>query len=107
MLDLLISLGFGTVSLTREKAEEIVDLLITKGELSREEAKKTINELVERGEKDREKIKDYLQQEIRHTLQKYNLVTREEYLALQERVKALELKCREAEQSEPKTDLNQ
>lgn len=97
MLDMLLSLGLGTVSLTREKAEQMVDMLITKGDLSREEAKSTINELVERGEKERERVRQYLQQETKNILHGYDLVTREEYLALQERVNALEMKIKQLE----------
>lgn len=95
LLDLIISLGWGTVSLTREKAEKMVDQLIARGEINREEAKKTINELVDRGEKERAEVRQYLQQEVKSMMQKYNVVTREEYLLLEQRVSALEQKIDE------------
>ncbi len=99
LLDLIISLGWGTVSLTREKAEKMVDLLIKRGEISREEAKNTLNELVNRGEKERAEIRQHLQQEVKDMLQKYNLVTREEFNALQEKVNMLEQKFQESDKS--------
>ncbi len=99
LLDLIISLGWGTVSLTREKAEKMVDLLIKRGEISREEAKNTLNELVNRGEKERAEIRQYLKQEMKSMLQKYNVVTREEYLSLQEKINMLEQKCKESDNS--------
>ncbi|MEW5921025.1 MAG: phasin family protein [Bacillota bacterium] len=92
MLDLIISLGWGTFSITREKAEKLVDMLITKGEISREEAKNTINVLLARGEKEREEVRQYFKREVNGILQKCNFATRDDFMALQERVKALEAK---------------
>lgn len=97
LLDLIISLGWGTVSLTREKAEKMVDLLIKRGEISRDDAKNTLNELIDRGEKERAEVKQYLQQEVKNMLQNHNIVSREEYLTLQERVNILEQKSKESE----------
>ena len=92
LLDLLISLGWGTFSLTREKAEKMLDHLI-----SREEAKNTINELVDRGEKERTEVRKYLQEEVKNKLQKYNLVSREEFNRLQDQVNMLELKLKQCD----------
>lgn len=92
MLDLLISLGWGTFSFTREKAENLVDMLIAKGEISREEAKNTINALLARGEKEREEARQYLKTEINSIMQKFNFCTRDEILALQEKIRLLEAK---------------
>ena len=92
MLDLLISLGWGTFSFTREKAEKMVDMLISKGEISREEAKNTINALLARGEKEREEARRYLKKEIDNIMQKCNFCTRDEILALQDRIRLLEAK---------------
>jgi len=90
VLDLIISLGWGAFSLTREKAEKLVDLLIAKGDISREEAKNTIKLLVARGEKEREEFRQYFQQETKNFIQKCNFVTREEFRNLQEKVTTLE-----------------
>lgn len=89
MLDLIISIGWGAFSLTREKAEKLVELLIAKGEISREEAKNTIKLLVSRGEKEREEFRQYFQQEAKNLIQKCNFVTREEFRNLQEKVSTL------------------
>ncbi len=106
LLDMIISLGWGTVSPTREKAEKMVDQLIARGDLSREEAKKTINELVDRGEKERAEVRQYLQEEAKNIMQKYNIVTREEYLGLQEKINILEQTCKELEQKCKDIDNN-
>jgi len=90
MLDLLISLGWGTFSLTREKAENIVEDMLKKGEMRREESKAFVKALVERGEKERAEFRDFVNKEILGLVQKGNLVARSEYADLEERVKALE-----------------
>lgn len=106
LLDMIISLGWGTVSLTREKAEKMVDQLIARGEISREEAKSTINELVERGEKERDEVRRFLQEEAKNIMQKYNIITREDLLALQQKVNILEQKYKDLEQKLTNMDNN-
>ncbi len=90
MLNLLVSLGWGTLSFTKEKAEKIVEEMVNRGDLKREEAKKMLNELIDRGEKERKEFKEYLDKEFYNWMQKYELVSREEYDKLAERVKDLE-----------------
>ncbi len=90
MLNLLLSLGWGTLSFSREKAEKIVEEMVSRGDLRREEARTFFQELVERGEKERNELKNYLHEEFASWMQKNKLVSRDEYEKLQERVKALE-----------------
>lgn len=90
MLDLLLSLGWGTISMTWEKAEQLVQKLVFKGDIKKEDAKKMINLLVERGEKERQEFKEYVSKEVARILQINNTVTRGEFSALQERVNNLE-----------------
>ncbi len=106
LLDMIISLGWGTISLTREKAEKMVDQLIARGEISREEAKNTINELVERGEKERNEVRKYMQDEANNVMLKYNIVTREDLLVLQQKVNILEQKYKDLEEKLTAMDSN-
>lgn len=64
MLDLLLSLGWGTVSMTWEKAESLVQKLVSKGDIKKEDTKKMIKLLVERGEKERQVFKEYISNEV-------------------------------------------
>lgn len=105
MLDYLISLGWGTFSLTREKAEKIVEYLIKKGDIGREDARKAIKDLVERGEEERAKFKEYLNDEFSRMLQKRNLVTKTEFRELEERVRLLEESVKKDEQNEVQEGL--
>ncbi len=92
MLDLLLSLGWGSVSLTREKAEELVENLVKRGDIKRDDAKKVFQELIERGEKEREEFKDYIRKELNRLFERHNIVTRSEFEELKNRVSALEEK---------------
>jgi len=105
MLDFLISLGWGTFSLSREKAEKVVDYLIKKGDIGREDARQAIKELVERGEEERAKFKEYLNGEIASLLQKGNLVTKTELHELEEKIKFLEESLKKVEQKENQEGL--
>jgi polyhydroxyalkanoate synthesis regulator phasin len=90
LLDLLLSLGWGTVSMTWEKAESLVQKLVSKGDIKKEDTKKMIKLLVERGEKERQVFKEYISNEVAKILQINNMVTREEFSELQDRVSNLE-----------------
>lgn len=98
MLDSLISLGWGTFSLTREKAEKMVEYLIQKGDIGREDARQAIKELVQRGEEERAKFKEYLNSELSKMLEKANLATKTELHELNERVAFLEESLKKAEE---------
>lgn len=98
MLDLLISLGWGTFSLTREKAENIVEDMLKKGEMKREESRALIKALVERGDKERAEFRDFINNEILNLVQKGNLVARSEFADLEKRVKILEVKQESAQE---------
>lgn len=100
MLDLLLSLGWGSVSLTREKAEELVENLVKRGDIKRDDAKKVFQELIERGEKEREEFKDYIGKEMNRLLERYNIVTRSEFEELKIRVSALEEKLQRTAREE-------
>jgi hypothetical protein len=53
LLDLLLSLGWGTVSMTWEKAESLVQKLVSKGDIKKEDTKKMIKLQVSHGGKNR------------------------------------------------------
>jgi len=100
MLEVLISLGWGTFSLTREKAESIVESLVKRGEIKREDARKTLKALLERGEKEKAEFKEHINSEVSRILQKSNLVAKSEFSELEKRVSALEAMMQEKEQEE-------
>lgn len=81
-------LGLGTLSFTKEKAEKFMNEMAEKGEITSEESNKFIDDLIKRGEEAREEIKDFVQHEVK--CKHKEMVTREEYDAVLQRLKDLE-----------------
>jgi polyhydroxyalkanoate synthesis regulator phasin len=77
--------GLGAITLTREKAEEIVDTLIKKGELARGDRKMAIDDLITKAEEQAKKFSDTL----KTRTAELRGVKREEYEALQKQVEVL------------------
>lgn len=82
--------GLGAITMTKERAEQLVDELVKKGELSKEEAGKVVSEMLEKGREQREVMSDAIKVEFSRLRGEIGLVTRKEYEALVERVAAIE-----------------
>jgi polyhydroxyalkanoate synthesis regulator phasin len=81
-------LGLGALSFTKDKAEKFMNEMVEKGEMSAEEGNKFVDDLIKRGEEARQEIKDFVEQEIK--CKHKDMVSREEYDALLQRLKDLE-----------------
>lgn len=62
MFDDFISATLGLLVLSKEKAEEFIDMLVEKGEMQRDEAQRLVNRLVEKGKEEKGHCTDQLQQ---------------------------------------------
>lgn len=78
--------GLGAISLTREKAEEIVDTLIKRGEVARGDRKMAVEDLIAKAEEQAKKFSDT----VRHKAAEMRGVRREEYDALKDQVASLQ-----------------
>ncbi|MZP28738.1 hypothetical protein GTO91_03310 [Heliobacterium undosum] len=95
MLDIVrkaLLAGLGAVTLTKERAEVIVDELVKKGEMSKEEASKIIEELLEKSKEQREVVSDTFKSEFGRLRNDFGFVTRKEFDALEARIAAIEEK---------------
>jgi len=90
MLEQVISLSWGLLSLSREKAETFMKEMIKKGELSRENGKYIFRALMERGARERAAFKEDMNSIICKLLQKGIFATRSELKKLEERVNKIE-----------------
>jgi polyhydroxyalkanoate synthesis regulator phasin len=90
VLDQVISLGWGVLSFSREKAEKLVEEMIKKGELSKENGKNILKFLVERGARERADFKENINNIIFNLVQKGIFVTRTEFTKLEERINKIE-----------------
>ncbi len=87
VMDTLLALGFGALSMTREKAKKIVDELVKRGEVRLEESKDLIDKLVARGEEERAEMHKLLKEELERA--KSGLATRKDIEELSAKIDAL------------------
>jgi polyhydroxyalkanoate synthesis regulator protein len=77
--------GLGALTLTAEKAEEIVDALIKRGEVARNDRKSAINDLISKAEDQARKFSDTMKSQA----EKWRGVKRDEHEDLKNEVSAL------------------
>lgn len=82
--------GMGAMSITRDKAEDLVNEIARRGRMSREEARGLVDEMVERGEKQRFELNRTIREQVRRTIDDMGLASREDVHELLHRVEALE-----------------
>ncbi len=81
----VILAGLGALSLTAEKAEEIIDTLIKRGEVARKDRKDAINDLVNKAEEQAKKFSDTMKAQA----EKWRGVKRDEHEDLKSEVRTL------------------
>ncbi|WP_227762354.1 phasin family protein [Zhaonella formicivorans] len=104
MLDLMrraMHVGIGALSLTREKAEQLMDELVKKGEMSQSEAKEFIENLIERGKQEQAEIRNMIRQEVQKFQEEFPLVSRKEVKELEERIAKLEAMLNKQNEEQP------
>ena len=89
-LKTILLAGLGAVGYSSEKLKDAVQALIDKGELTREQGEKVISEWVDRGREEQTKISSRISEEVQKIIGRLNLVSRDEFLALAQRVEELE-----------------
>lgn len=90
MADLLrktVSLGFGVLGLTREKAEKMVSFLVERGEIGKDEAKGFLQMLVERGEQEQAQLRDLIRSEFERFVTELGLATKKDLADLEARLR--------------------
>jgi len=82
--------GIGLLSMTHEKARQIVDELIQRGEVQKDEAKEWVERLVQRGDEERQAIHELIHDEVRSALDELDLATKQDVQDLVARIDALD-----------------
>jgi polyhydroxyalkanoate synthesis regulator phasin len=70
--------GIGLLSMTREKAQDLIDELSQEGELQKSEAKQWVDQLSDRGEEERQALRKLIRDEMKKVLDEMGLVTKED-----------------------------
>ena len=77
--------GIGLLSMTREKAQEVIDDLSHEGEFQKSEMKQWVDELSDRGEEERQALRKLIREEMKKVLDEMGLVTKEDIQKLLEK----------------------
>ena len=70
--------GIGLLSMTREKAQEIIDDLSHEGEVQKGEVRQWVDQLTDRGEEERQALRKLIRDEMKKVLDEMGLVTKED-----------------------------
>lgn len=85
-------LGLGIAAASKEKVEKYVDELVVRGKLTPKEAEDVIDSFVKKGEEAGVKWQDRKKDKVKSVLDEYDVVDRQSYLNLLDRVEAIEEK---------------
>ena len=81
--------GLGLASLTKERANEIAQELIKKGELSQTESKEFVLDLMDKAEKEKDKLLEKIRPEIEKSLEEMNFASKESVEELEKKIDEL------------------
>lgn len=77
--------GIGLLSMTREKAQKIIDDLSHEGELQKSEVKQWVDQLSDRGEEERQALRKLIRDEMKKVMDDMGLATKEDIQKLLEK----------------------
>jgi len=77
--------GIGLLSMTREKAQKMIEDLSHEGEFQKNEVKQWVDQLSDRGEEERQALRKLIRDEMKKVLDEMGLVTKEDIQKLLEK----------------------
>jgi polyhydroxyalkanoate synthesis regulator phasin len=77
--------GIGLLSMTREKAQQVIEELTHEGELQKNEVKEWVDQLSDRGEEERQALRKLVREEMKKVLDEIGLATKEDIQKLLEK----------------------
>ncbi|QGT99567.1 hypothetical protein SYNTR_0974 [Candidatus Syntrophocurvum alkaliphilum] len=85
-------LGIGAITLTKEKAEKLINDLVEKGEMNRDEAKQFVDEMLKKGEEEKKELRTIINNEINNVKNETGIITRTDLEKLEKRIAEIESK---------------
>lgn len=82
--------GLGTMSLSKEKAEAIVDELVKAGQIKEKEGRKLLDEMLQKAETLRKEVEQKVSSQAKVAYGKLNLATLEQMKKMEKRIQQLE-----------------
>lgn len=87
--------GLGLASLSKEKADEIVDDLVKRGEVAEKDRSKAVDDILKRVQEEQEKFTKTIREYVKKIVHEMGLPTRDEFIELQNKVNDLESQLKE------------
>lgn len=81
--------GLGLFTLSKERAEEIVEELIKRGELAKGEKAEAVRDLIDKAEKRSKELKEKIDEQVKKTTEKFKSQTKDELKNINERLDEL------------------
>lgn len=73
-----INLGFGLFAYSKEKIEEVVEELVSKGEVAKKDARQFAGDLMKRGEEQKSELKNMIKDEVSKALDHLNVAKKDD-----------------------------
>jgi len=96
--------GLGAVSISTEKAKDIVEDLVKEGNISKEEGDGFIEDALRKGEALGKEVEEKSSEMVKKTLEKMNLATDDELSKIRKELEELKKKVRKLESAAKKSD---
>jgi polyhydroxyalkanoate synthesis regulator phasin len=77
--------GIGLLSMTREKAQKLIDELSHEGDVQKSEVKQWVDQLSDRGEEERSALRKVIRDELKKVLDEMGIATKEDIQKLLEK----------------------
>ena len=97
--DILLT-GLGTLVVTKEKAEEVVEKMINQGDVTREEGRELLEKFKEKADQGKNRFSERFMEELENKLSQAGFVTKEEIEDLKERIDNLEQQIHELQEQQ-------
>ncbi len=91
-MEKIMSAGLGAISMTREKAEEIFDEYVKRGEAARENKEGFVSEVMDYAEKNRQELESMIGRQLGKSLANLNLPSKEDFDRLEKKIDQLQRK---------------
>ncbi|NCO65614.1 MAG: hypothetical protein COW32_07660 [Candidatus Aquicultor secundus] len=83
--------GIGAASITADRAQELVNELVERGEITRDQAKAMVRDLMTRGTEARNQLRDMVKAEVRKAIDEADIPTKTDIRRLEQKIDRLTL----------------
>ncbi len=88
-LERIITLGLGTIAVTKEKAEQVAKELMKEGQVNRKEADVLVKKLMKKGQESRKELDAAVEKTVHGVMKKLDIPTRSEVEKLRAEIASL------------------